>query len=495
MNRFKYLILLGFIVLLSASSDAQMLLTLEDALEIAKENSPSMRQSKLNMETNKEYLNAQLASMKSKFSFDVTPISYKNEETYNEYFSDWYTTEEISSRGSLRIAQPIKWTDGLIILQNDFAYQDTYSESTSGRSGYTGFNNYLYLQITQPLFTYNRTEMNLERNQLNLEVSTLNYSIELLNMERQVTQAFYLIYQKQLALQISKEEYENQKISKDIIERKVEGGLAAREELLQAELNLSTSKSNMENAQVDLDNALDEFKRLIGLSLYEDVQVEANVDFQPVAVDLEKAIDNGLEQRMELRQKDIDIEKANFNLIETSSTNEFRGDVNLSIGLMGNDESLMDIYDKPTRSPQVGVTFSIPIFDWGERKARIRAAELQVESTKIEKESLEDDIILNIRKVYRNLNNLITQIEIAEQNEENAQLTYEINLERYRNGDLTSMDLERYQTQLSEKKMDLANALINYKLELLNMKIQSLWDFEENSSFIPQDLQENLKSE
>lgn len=495
MNRFKYLMLLGFIFLLSSNSNAQMLLTLEDALEIAKETSPSMRQSKLNMETNKEYLNAQLASMKSKFSFDVTPISYKNEETYNEYFSDWYTTEEISSRGSLRIAQPIKWTDGLIILQNDFAYQDTYSESSSGSSGYTGFNNYLYLQITQPLFTYNRTEMNLERNQLNLEVSTLNYSIELLNMERQVTQAFYLIYQKQLALQISKEEYENQKVSKDIIERKVEGGLAAREELLQAELNLSTSKSNMENAQVDLDNALDEFKRLIGLSLYEDIEVEANVDFQPVAVDLEKAIDNGLEQRMELRQKDIDIEKANFNLIETSSTNEFRGDVNLSIGLMGNDESLMDIYDKPTRSPQVGVTFSIPIFDWGERKARIRAAELQVESTKIEKESLEDDIILNIRKVYRNLNNLITQIEIAEQNEENAQLTYEINLERYRNGDLTSMDLERYQTQLSEKKMNLANALINYKLELLNMKIQSLWDFEENTSFIPQDLQENLKSE
>jgi outer membrane protein TolC len=152
----------------------------------------------------------------------------------------------------------------------------------------------------------------------------------------------------------------------------------------------------------------------------------------------------------------------------------------------------VNIYDKPTRSPMVGVTFSIPIFDWGERKARIRAAELRVESQQINMKELENDIVINIRKTYRNLQNLTTQIAIAEQNQKNAQLTYEINLERYKNGDLTSIDLERYQNQLSQKKINLSNALINYKLELLNLKIQSLWDFENNTSFVPQDLQQNI---
>jgi outer membrane protein TolC len=161
---------------------------------------------------------------------------------------------------------------------------------------------------------------------------------------------------------------------------------------------------------------------------------------------------------------------------------------------MGNNENFANIYDKPTRSPQVGVTFSIPIFDWGERKARIRAAELAVESREIDLQNQKDDIVINIRQIYRNLQNLNTQIKIAEQNEKNAQLTYEINLERYKNGDLTSMDLDRFQNQLSQKKMDLANALINYKLELLNLKIQSLWDFENNTSFVPQELQGNIKS-
>ena len=89
------------------------------------------------------------------------------------------------------------------------------------------------------------------------------------------------------------------------------------------------------------------------------------------------------------------------------------------------------------------------------------------------------------RKVYRNLLNLRNQIEIARQNVTNAQLTYDLNLEKYKNGDLTGMDLNIYQNQLSEKQLTYTNSLISYKLELLNLKIQTLYDFEKKVSVTP----------
>jgi outer membrane protein TolC len=297
-----------------------------------------------------------------------------------------------------------------------------------------------------------------------------------------------------MSVQIAREEFENQKISLDIIRSKVEAGLSAQEELLQGELNYATSQSNLDNALVDLENSMDQFKQLIGLPLDDKVEISTDINYIPVLVDLDKAIENGLSQRLELTQRKIDLNNAEMDLIETSATNEFKGDVNLSLGIMGNNEQFVNMYDKPTRSPQVGISFSVPIFDWGERKARIRAAELRVESKEIDLKELEKDIVINIRKTFRNLQNLTTQIAIAEQNEKNAKLTYEINLERYRNGDLTSIDLERYQNQLSQKKINLSNALINYKLELLNLKIQSLWDFERNTSFVPLEFQQNLQN-
>jgi outer membrane protein TolC len=90
-----------------------------------------------------------------------------------------------------------------------------------------------------------------------------------------------------------------------------------------------------------------------------------------------------------------------------------------------------------------------------------------------------------VRKVFRNLLNLQNQIEIARQNVTNAQLTYDLNLEKYKNGDLTGMDLNIYQNQLSEKQLSYTNSLISYKLELLNLKIQTLYDFEKKIPVIP----------
>jgi outer membrane protein len=246
---------------------------------------------------------------------------------------------------------------------------------------------------------------------------------------------------------------------------------------------------------VNLENAKDDFRQYIGIPLSEEFDVATNIEFKEVPVDMYQAIQKGLDTRMELKQREISIKNSQDQLTVAKSTNEFAGNIDLSVGLFGENPSFPKIYDKPTRSPQVMLTFNIPIWDWGERRSRIKAAEAAIRIEEINLETERTNIELAIRQTYRSLQNLSMQIEIARQNEKNAQLTYEINMERYKNGDLTSMDLSRYQNQLSEKKMNLANSLISYKLELLNMKIQSLWDFENNTSFVPKELQENIVEE
>ncbi len=494
--------ILLFLIFLNGSLIAQyttggdtLLLTLDNAMTIAGKNSPSIQKSRLNMEKNKELLNAQLSSLKSQFYLDVTPVYFEREQSYDERFSQWYTNENKGGNASFAITQPVKWTDGLLTIRDNFGYQNNYSEADNQTYTDKGFNNYLYIQYDQPLFTYNRLKLNLDRIKLNLETATLAYAIEMLNMEYQVNRAFYAVYQKKTAVDIAEDEFKNQTKSLEIIRAKVEAGLSAKEELMQGELNYTTAKSNLDNAKVDLQNSLDQFKLLIGISLFDNIDIAADIDFNMVYVNLQKAIDNGLSKRLELTQRNIDLKLAEFNLTETSAENEFRGDISLSVGVMGNNEYFKDIYETPTSSPTANITFSIPLYDWGQRKARMRAAELDINSAQLDLEDQKNDIIINIRETYRNIQNLVYQIEIARQNEKNAQLTYEINLERYQNGDLTSMDLQLFQNQLSEKKTALVNSLINYRLEIINMKVQSLWDFENNCSFIPKELQENLNSE
>lgn len=483
------LFMLGIFILLGISVvTAQEALTLEKALQISETGSPDLQQSLLNLERFQKNLEAQRAALKSRLSLDVTPLNYSNQRRFDTRVSEWYTNESLTSNARFLISQPILPTDGTISLSNEFGWQNSNSDAAGTNTQSKRFYNNLYLNLNQPLFTYNRLKLQMKELELSYENANISYAMQRLNLEKNVTQFFYNVFMAQNNLTIAKEELVNTQKSYDIIKNKVEAGLAAKEELYQAELNLSTAKSTLQNREVSFENAKDQLKLYLGMDLYQDIIVLGDVTANPVQVDLEKAIENGLSSRMELRQREIDIETSQFSLIQTKALNEFRGDVNLRLGITGDNEDMSMIFDAPTSSPSVNLSFSIPLFDWGEKKARIAAQEATIKSQELNLSEQKKQIIIDVRQVYRNLQNQLNQIEIAKQNEINAQLTYEINLERYQNGDLTGMDLNLYQTQLSEKKIALAQALINYKIELLNMKIQTLYDFEKGQPILPAEL-------
>jgi outer membrane protein TolC len=293
------------------------------------------------------------------------------------------------------------------------------------------------------------------------------------------------VYIAQSNLEISKEELANAQQSYDIIKNKVEADLAARDELFQAELNLATARSSVEERIVSLDNYKDQLKQTLGLDLNTALSVITEIDVKSIVIDQVAAISYGLNSRLELRQRQIESDNLDFEMIRTKALNEFKGDISLSLGLTGDNHDFNRVYDNPTQNPRVAISFSVPIFDWGEKKARVRAQEVSKRINELNVHEDKVNIELNIRQTCRSLQNLKTQIEIAEQNVTNAKLTYDLNLTRYREGDITGMDMNQYQTQLSNKKISYTQALINYKIELLNLKILSLYDFEKETAIVP----------
>ncbi len=467
------------------SAFSQQGLTLEQSLMIAELNSPSMKKTRLSLIRSQENLNAQNASLKSQFSLLLTPFSYSRDRVFNDLISDYNSQRKTQTYGTFTVRQPILVTDATLSLTNTFGYLDSYSQFATQQQ--KGFSNNLAINLDQPLFTYNKTKLNLKELQLALENTQLNYAIQLLALEKGVTQAFYYVYQQQKSLEITNQAYQNMLKSHEVSKNKVDAGISPREEMFQAELNLATAKSDFENRQVAFENAKDDFKLLIGMSLYEDLLVIPNIAVDTVSVNISFAIDQGLNNRMELRQRKIDIETSQFELIQTKAFNEFKGNLSLSLGLFGDNEKFQDVYDKSNRTDNevVSLSLEIPLWDWGRRKSMIKASEATIATSQISLEEEKNNVIIDIRKVYRNLLNLSNQIEIARQNVANAQLTYDLNLEKYKNGDLTGMDLNLFQNQLSEKQLTYTNSLISYKLELLNLKIQTLYDFEKKEMVTP----------
>ena len=480
------LIISGFLMICSGSTYAQEVLTLEKALEIAYQQSPSIIQSKMSLEQSELALIQQKASLKSQFSLDLSPFQYTRSTSFDEFNTQWYTRKSMSSGLDFRISQPIKWTDGTISLSNSFNWQDDDNQSFGAKS--TSFSNNLSLSLEQPIFTYNKTKMQLKRLEFNLEKAKIQYALAQLNIEKNVTSAFYGVYQSYKRLVTAREAFQSQKENYEVIKNKVEQELIAQEELFQAEVTLATNENSLADAEMNYENTKDQFKQTLGLPLDTDISILPDIRIDSVHVDVNQAVKYALTQRMEIREQQIAIEEGIFSLIEAKDNNKFKGSISARVGLMGQGDKFNGAFSKPDDNETIGVTLTVPIWDWGARKANIRSTELANENTEISNEEERKTIMLEVRQVCRELPKLLRQIEIARQTVTNAERTYDINVEKYRSGSLTGMELKNQQTQLTDAKNSLTDAIISYKLKLLYLKIQTLWDYQNNRSYLPVDL-------
>lgn len=484
----KWLWIVSLVCLLSVDAGAQISMTLDDALNYSIEHSPDLQRALMNLRRYEFSLNAQRASLKSKFSLTLTPVNYSRNRYFENRLSEWYTNESFSSSGTFSISQPIIWTGATVSLNNRFGWQNNRSSLAGGDNDNSAYSNDLYLSVSQPLFRVNQIKLDLKNIELDYENALINYALQRLNLENSITNQFYNVYTAQNSLEISRAELKDAEANYTVIKNKVDADLSTKDELYQAELNLATAKSTVDNRIVSLENAKDDFKKALGIDLETGIEIIAQVSAQPVTVDLGKAIANALGSRLELKQREISRTELDLQMKQIKETNSFNGELSLSIGIIGDNEKLGDIYKTPTNNPRVALSFNVPIFDWGERKARIKAQEIAIEMHNLETDEEKKAIEIAIRKSYRNLNNLLTQISIAEKSVKNAQLTYDLNAERYRNGEITGMEMNQFQTQLSNRKMSYVSTIIEYKKELLNMKILTLYDFENDKAIIPLNL-------
>ncbi|QOJ28498.1 MAG: TolC family protein [Ignavibacteriales bacterium] len=469
---------LSLIVVFAVTSGAQTLLTLEKSIEIALSQSYAIRSAGLSLQSSKKNLEAiEMGMMTSvNLEFDLPRYSNNLKSQFNSVTGaeQFYEVGNTQLEGRLYFNQPIVFSNGTFSLIGSIFGRDQFSgDNPVTRDYYSNFS----LRLRQPLFGFNTLSSNLEKAQINLEKSERNYNRSKSEIVYSVTSAFFNLYQAKKQLEIAAENVNQSSVSYTTAENKFKAGLIAEVEKLQLEVDLASAKNDMLSAENSYSELKDNFKLLIGLPLDEDIEPEGEITYTEILVDEELAVNSALKNRSEIRNSQLDIELSRLSVEETEARGRISGLLVANYGINKNDEKFNAIFRNPAEDRGVTFTLSIPVWDWNQNNLQSEAAQANLELSRLTASNQEQSVRKEITTVLSKIKAAKARVEVLSRSVEVAQKGFDISMERFKSGNITSFDLSQQQLRLTNAKLNSLRALIDYKLTLADLNRKTLYDF------------------
>lgn len=456
---------------------AQKEITLDNAIEIAFDNSFSFKTAKYNLESSRKSLEAQKMGLLTSINMNFTLPKYsrrlRNEFNTTTQKDQYFKYESTTMEGALSITQPIIYTNTTISIDGTLSWRDQQNNLTSTKDFYSDVRVFL----KQPIFDFNSRAASLRRAEINEFKSSREFTQSEFNLIYNVTQSFYDLYKSKQQMHIAEESVTQNEEQYRTAKNKYMAGLTPEDEMLQQEITLAESKNQLFDAQSAFENAKNNFKHLVGISLSDEITLKADITFEKTNIDPKKALQMALEKRNDILNAQDDMELKELSIEEVSSKKRVKFNLTASYGLNKFDEKFGDILSDMDDSRTAQLTMSVPILDWGKNSREVEAATAQFNLSKERYLDAQIGVTKEIKAIINRIKSAEASVEVLKKSVMLAEKSYKISLERFKVGKITSFDLSMVQSKLTQAKLSNLSALINYKLAIADLERKTLTKF------------------
>ena len=425
----KFILTVSIVSILSTNGFSQQLMSLEDALSL---------------------------TLKENISVKIKTNELDQIKNY-EKVGVLGTLPRIIVNGS---ASGNKGTSSLEFATDDFpTLEDAESESKS-ISGNVGINYNLFNGLGS-IYTYQKL-----KKQTDLKSTELSIQIEqvLLKTAKEYFDIAYLQENYNIIkelLDISKERYNRIKVQNEF-------GNASKLDLLSAEIDLNNDSINLMNIEFELQIAKNQLNQTLNRDLAYDflvenkVEINRDLNYSDLNQETQKNNNNVL-----LGQYMLDISKKDKKINAVSILP--RIEISAQYGYNQTESNTSIILDQTSLGLTGFLNFSWDIFDGLAKNKITQNTKIQIESNKLELQSIKQEIQKEFNASYKQYENSINLIDIEKRNQSTSEKFFERAKEQFYQGQLSRNDFRLAQIDLSASKNRLNQTLYNAKIAELNL--------------------------
>ena len=241
-------------------------------------------------------------------------------------------------------------------------------------------------------------------------------------------------------------------------------GVATGLDVTRQEVELENNKQRLLVSQNEQESARLNLIRSLGIAFDVRLVLTDELKFVPVEPQVrEQALLTAHEQRLELRVQENRRRLAALTLSSVTSERIPSLSLNGDYGWIGlkPEEALA------TRS--IGLTFSIPIFDGGQRESRISESRSRVRQESIRMKDVSDQVTLEVRNALLTLESSVQQVAVAGKGLELALKELTFAKDRFAASLTTNIEVTNAQTSVARARDNQIEALFRFNASRINL--------------------------
>ncbi len=458
------------------AQEAPLVLSLNETIQKARENSPSYYRAENTAENRYWNFRQFRAGNLPQLTFNGTLPYYSSAIERVEQNDGTYAFPQRAQTylsGELSLDQNVPLTGGLFSISSGLQQTTVYQPQS--RQDY--FSTPVSFSYFQPMVLYNRQKWENKIQPLLYKESKQAFDED---MERIAIEASNLYFDA-LAAKINRDIAELNVSNNDtlfvISKGRYNLGKIAENDLLQMELNLLNAKNQLSSSDLNYEVAAQALKRYLQIPTDQPLELAVPTNVPVVEVPLAEAMDMARNNRssvLEFRRRRLEAEQ---DIAEARGQTNYNLNIRANLGVSRQGDELNQVYSDPLRQQSLTVGVTIPIVDWGQSKSMIRRAkanrdliEVDVQQDEI---NFEQEIFLQVKR----FNIQASQLETAAKADTIAQKRYEVTKARYLIGKISITDLNIAQAEKDRARFDHINALRAYWVSYYTVRSLTLYDF------------------
>lgn len=373
----------------------------------------------------------------------------------------------------LQLSQNIAWTGGTLNLYTDLNRIDQFGAAKA----LTWYAQPITLSYSQPLFTYNQFKWDKRIEPKEYERSKRVYleSMEQVSLDA-VTAYFNLIYaqEEEAAAQTN---LANTARLIQIAGERLNLGTVTQDEYLQLELRMLNDSLAIYESTLNKREAQMVLNTLLGL----DDSFQVSTESVSGLPDLQLDYDNVLEKALKNSRFNLDNTISRLNAESSVEKAKAQRGITVSFharfGLSKSAPDFKSTYLDPLDQEVFGLSFSIPIFDWGVGKGRVQKAKAAREVTQAQIRQDEDDYRRRIFMAVGQLNRQGNQCSISRSAMMIAAERFKLIMDKFRSGNASVLEINTARSENDAARLKYLGDLGRYWEYYYSLRKETLFDF------------------